>query len=74
MVGGGISESFDVTTGVLQGGVLAPFFYHLLGKVCEADLEVVTHPCQSRRYPAKSLNDLHFADNIAPLESSIPRA
>ena len=79
MVDGGISESFDVTTGVLQGDVLAPFLFiilvdHLLGKACEADSGVVTHPRQSRRYPAKSLNDLDFADDIALLESSIPRA
>ena len=35
---------------------------------------VVTHPRQSRRHPAKTLNDLDFADNIALLESSIPKA
>ena len=63
MVDGGISKSIDVTTGVLQGDVLAPFLFiilvdHLLGKVCEADSGVVTHSRQSRRYPVKSLNDL----------------
>ena len=35
---------------------------------------VVTHPRRSRRHPAKSLNDLDFADDIALLESSISRA
>ena len=74
MVDGGISESFDVTTGVLQGDVLAPFLFvilvdHLLGKACEADSGVVTHP-----RPAKSLNDPDFADDTALLESAIPRA
>ena len=35
---------------------------------------IVTHPRRSRRHPAKSLNDLDFADDIAFLESSISRA
>ena len=79
MVDGGISEPFDVTTGVLQGDVLAPFLFiilvdYLLGKASGADTGVVTCPRQSRRYPAKFLNDLDFADDIALLESSIPRA
>ena len=40
----------------------------------EHDSGVETHPRRSRRYPAKSLNDLDFADDIALLESSIPQA
>ena len=32
------------------------------------------HPRRSRRYPAKILNDLDFAHDIALLESSIPQA
>ena len=76
MVDGGISESFDVTTGVLQGDALAPFLFiilvdHLLGKACEADSGVVTHPRQSRRYPAKSLNGLDLAGDIALLDSFV---
>ena len=39
-----------------------------------AESGVVTHPRQSRRHPAKTLNDLNFADNIVYLESSIPNA
>ena len=79
MVDGGISEPFDVTTGVLQGDVLAPFFFiilvdYLLDKASGPDSGVVTCPRQSRRYPAKVLNDLDFADDIALLESSMPRA
>ena len=34
----------------------------------------MTHPRRSRRHPAKSLNDLDFADDIALLESSISQA
>ena len=80
MVDGNISEPFQVTTGVLQGDVLAPFLFivlidYMLQKATEdSDSGVVTHPRQSRRHPAKVLNDLDFADDIALLESSIPRA
>ena len=80
MVDGNISETFKVTTGVLQGDVLAPFLFiilvdYLLKKSTSGtDAGVVTHPRRSRRYPAKTLNDLDFADDIALLESSLPRA
>ena len=80
MVDGGLSDPFNVTTGVLQGDVLAPFRFvvlvdYLLKKATsQLDSGVVTHPRRSRRRPAKSLNDLDFADDIAFLESSISRA
>ena len=80
MVDGGLSDPFDVTTGVLQGDVLAPFLFvvlvdYLLKKATsQLDSGVVTHHRRSRRHPAKSLNDLDFADDIALLESSISRA
>ena len=32
------------------------------------------HPRRSRRYPAKVLNDLDFADDIALFESTVPQA
>lgn len=59
MVDGNISESVDVSTGVLQGDVLPPFLFiivvdYLLKKATAGlDSGVVTHPRQSRRYPAK---------------------
>ena len=80
MVDGNISESFSVTTGVLQGDVLAPFlFIILIDYLLKSSTEgtesgVETHPRRSRRFPAKVLNDLDFADDIALLESSILRA
>ena len=45
-------------------------------KKATADLDsrVVTHPRRSRRYTAKVLNDLDFADDIALLEFSISQA
>ena len=80
MVDGNISEPFEASTGVLQGDFLAPFLFiilvdYLLKKVTsDLDLGAVTHPRCSRRYPVKVLNDLDFADDIALLESTIPRA
>ena len=80
MVDGGLSDPFDITTGVLQGDILAPFLFvvlvdYLLKKATsQLDFGVVTHPRRSRRHPAKSLNDLDFADDITLLESSISRA
>ena len=66
-------------TGVLQGDVLAPPLFvvlvdYLLKKATsQLDSGAVTHPCRSRQHPAKSLNDLDFAD-IALLESWISQA
>ena len=74
MVDGTIFEPFDVTTGVLQGDVFIIFVDYLLGKASGPDSGVVTCPRRSRRYRAKMLNDLDFADDIALLESSMPRA
>ena len=80
IVDGNISESFEVSTGVLQGDVLAPFLFiilvdYLLKKATsDLDSRAVTHPRRSKRYPVKVLNDLDFADDIALLESTIPRA
>lgn len=80
MVDGNISDTFQVSTGVLQGDVLAPFLFvilidYLMKNATEGtDSGVITHPRRSRRHPAKVLNDLDFADDIALLESSISRA
>ena len=71
MMDGNFSDPFDVTTGVLQGDVLAPFLFvmlfdYLLKKATsQLDSGVVTHPRRCRRHPAKSLDDLDFADDIA---------
>jgi hypothetical protein len=39
-----------------------------------ADAGIITYPRRSRMYLARMLNDLDFADDIALLESSLPRA
>ena len=58
---------------------MTPFLFvifvdYLSCKASGPDSGVVTCPRRSRRYPAKMLNDLDFADDIALLESSMPRA
>ena len=48
---------------------------YLMTKATEdTDSGVVSHPRRCRRHPAKILNNLDFADDIALLESSIPSA
>ena len=47
---------------------------YLLLRSTDGDSGVLTCPRKSSRYPAKVLNDLDFADDIALLESSISRA
>ena len=80
LVDGNISDPFEVSTGVLQGDVLAPFLFIILVEylmrkaTSDLDSGVETHPRRSRRYLAKVLNDLDFADDIALLESKMARA
>ena len=77
MVDGNLSNPFQVTTWVLQGDVLVSFLfivliYYLMKRATEnIESGEVTHPHQSRRHPAKIVNDLYFSDDIALLESSI---
>ena len=81
MVDRSISKPFSVTTGVLQGDILAPLLFiilvdYLLLRSTDGDIDsgVLTCPRKSSRYPAKVLNDLDFADDISLLEFSIARA
>ena len=79
MVDGSISKPFCVSTGVLQGDILAPFLFiilvdYLLLRSSDGDYGVLRCPRKSRRYSAKVLNDLDFADDIALLKSSKSRA
>ncbi len=66
MVDGNISETFNVTTGVLQGDVLAPFLFIVLLEYLmkkNTNSVVVTQGRRSSRYPSKSIKDLYFADD-----------
>ena len=79
-IDGSMTESFPVTTGVLQGDLLAPFLFIivvdflLLDATTIYDSGVITHPRRSSRYPSKFLNDLDFADDICSLETCISKA
>ena len=81
LIEGQMSEEFDITTGVLQGDVLAPFLFIIVLDFVMLDAQsknptggLVTHPRRSRIHQDIILNDLDFADDIGLLESSAPRA
>ena len=75
----GITEAFDIATGVLQGDPLAPFLfiicldYALRTSITNLDGLTLTRR-RSRRFPAVRLADLDYADDIALLENSITDA
>ena len=77
-VDGQYSKEFKVTTGVLQGDVLAPSLFIIVidfvMRQSEKDFGIITHPRKSSRHPVKRLNDLDYADDIALLETSLERA
>ena len=73
-VNGTLSEDFKITTGVLQGDVLAPSLFIIVldyvMKKSESDFGFVTHLRKSQRHLERKLNDLDYADDIALLEQS----
>ena len=77
-VNGKLSKEFKVTTGVLQGDVLAPSLFIIvmdyIMKKSEKEFGFTTHLRTCRRNPDKKLNDLDFADDIALLEGSLSAA
>ena len=78
----GPSDSFGVSAGVLQGDTLAPYIFVLVvDYVMRRAIDEAGEECgfqtqrrRSRRYPAKYLTDLDFADDIALLSSTIQSA
>ena len=71
LVNGKESEKFDITTGVLQGDVLSPFFFIIvvdyIMRNCERQFGWIYRLRQSQRHPAQRINDLDFADSIVLL-------
>jgi hypothetical protein len=74
-VNGKKSEPFDINTGVLQGDVLAPFLFVIVIDVImhrsEDDFGFEFQTRQSSCHPARRLNDLDYADDIALFEALV---
>ena len=71
------TEYFDIVAGVLQGDTLAPYLFIIcldyvlrtsIGKIRENGFELTKK--RSRRYPAKTITDADYADDIAILENT----
>ncbi|RXN06516.1 PTHB1 isoform X1 [Labeo rohita] len=89
LVEGGLTEEFEITTGVLQGDTLAPFLFIIvidyvlknaelnhatIHGINEGENGFVTQPRQCRRQPVTAIFDLDFADDLALLEGNLERA
>ena len=78
----GETEEFDILEGVLQGDTLAPFLFVIVldyafrqaidGK--ENELGFTIKPRRSRRYPAVTITDLDFADDICLISNEMQQA
>ena len=73
----GDTEYFDIVAGVLQGDTLAPYLFIIcldyvlrtsIDKIRENGFELTKK--RSRRYPAKTITDADYADEIALLANA----
>ena len=73
----GDTEYFDIVAGVLQGDTLAPYLFIIcldyvlrtsIDKIRENGFELTKK--RSRRYPAKTITDTDYADDIALLANT----
>ena len=73
----GDTEYFDIVAGVLQGDTLAPYLFilcldyvlrTLIDKIRENGFELTKK--RSRRYPAKTITDADYADDIVILANT----
>ena len=73
----GDTEYFDIEAGVLQGDTLAPYLFIIcldyevrtsIDKIRENSFELTKK--RSRRYPAKTITDTDYADDIAILANT----
>ena len=73
----GNTEYFDIVAGVLQGDTLAPYLFSIcldyvlrtsIEKIRENGFELTKK--RSRRYPAKTITDAYYADDIAILANT----
>ena len=73
----GDTEYFDIVAGVLQGDMLAPYLFIIcLDYVLRTSIDKIRENCfeltkkRSRRYPAKTITDADYADDIALLANT----
>ena len=73
----GDTEYFDIVTGVLQGDTLVPYLFSIcldyvlrtsIDKIRENSFQLTKK--RSRRYPAKTITDADYADDIALLANT----
>ena len=71
------TEYFDIVTGVLQGDTLVPYLFNIcldyvlrtsIDKIRENGFELTKK--SSRRYPAQTITDANYADDIAILANT----
>ena len=77
----GDTEYFDIVAGVLQGDTLAPYLFIIcldyvlrtsIDKIKENGFELTKK--RSRRYPATTITDADYADDIAILANTLDQA
>ena len=75
------TEYFDIVAGVLQGYTLAPYLFIIcldyllrtsIDKIKENSFELTKK--RSRRYPAKTITDADYADDVAILANILNQA
>ena len=65
----GDTEYFDIAAGVLQGDTLAPYLFIIcLDYVLRTSIELTKK--RSRRYPARTITDADYANDIAILANT----
>ena len=71
------TEYFDIVAGVLQGDTLAPYLFIIcLGYVLRTSIDEIREngfeltKNSSRRYPAKTITDVDYVDNLALLANT----
>ena len=73
----GHTEYFDIVAGVLQGDTLAPYLFIIcldyvlrtsIDKIRENGFELTKR--RSKRYPAKTITDADYADDLALLANT----